>query len=53
MIKDSEATDRIVPLLIELANDEARQTVMKTNLGKLAVRDADTIIATEILKLIN
>ncbi|MET0637052.1 MAG: undecaprenyldiphospho-muramoylpentapeptide beta-N-acetylglucosaminyltransferase [Chitinophagaceae bacterium] len=53
MVKDSEATDRIVPMLIELANDEARQDVMKINLGKLAVRDADTVIATEIMKQID
>ncbi|RYY52063.1 MAG: UDP-N-acetylglucosamine--N-acetylmuramyl-(pentapeptide) pyrophosphoryl-undecaprenol N-acetylglucosamine transferase, partial [Chitinophagaceae bacterium] len=52
MVKDSEATDRIVPMLIELANDEGKQEEMKSNLAKLAVRDADTVIATEIMKQI-
>ncbi|RYY57107.1 MAG: undecaprenyldiphospho-muramoylpentapeptide beta-N-acetylglucosaminyltransferase [Chitinophagaceae bacterium] len=50
MVKDSEAMDRMVPMLIELAGDADRQVHMKNNLAKLAVPDADMVIAREILK---
>lgn len=49
MVKDSEAIDKVVPLLIELAGDEARQLEMKTQLAKLAITDADTKIAKTVL----
>jgi UDP-N-acetylglucosamine--N-acetylmuramyl-(pentapeptide) pyrophosphoryl-undecaprenol N-acetylglucosamine transferase len=52
MVKDREALDKVVPVIIELATDERRQTDLKTNIGKLAITDADKRIAEEILKLI-
>jgi UDP-N-acetylglucosamine--N-acetylmuramyl-(pentapeptide) pyrophosphoryl-undecaprenol N-acetylglucosamine transferase len=50
MVKDSEAIDQVVPLVIELAKDEQRQAELKKNIGALAVTDADKRIANEILK---
>ena len=50
MIKDSEALALLVPAIIELAKDENRQYELKSNIGNLAVSNADEIIATEILK---
>jgi UDP-N-acetylglucosamine--N-acetylmuramyl-(pentapeptide) pyrophosphoryl-undecaprenol N-acetylglucosamine transferase len=50
MVKDSEALDKIVPMIIELAKDENRQSELKKNIGALAITDADKIIAEEILK---
>jgi UDP-N-acetylglucosamine--N-acetylmuramyl-(pentapeptide) pyrophosphoryl-undecaprenol N-acetylglucosamine transferase len=52
MVKDSEAIDKVVPTIIELANDGNRQNELKRNIGMLAVTDADKRIAEEVLKLI-
>jgi UDP-N-acetylglucosamine--N-acetylmuramyl-(pentapeptide) pyrophosphoryl-undecaprenol N-acetylglucosamine transferase len=50
MVKDSEALDRVVPMIIELAKDEAKQNELKKNIGALAIIDADKRIAEEILR---
>ncbi|HEV8286207.1 MAG TPA: undecaprenyldiphospho-muramoylpentapeptide beta-N-acetylglucosaminyltransferase [Chitinophagaceae bacterium] len=49
MVKDSEALDKAVPMIIELANDENKQNELKKNIGALAITDADRRIAEEIL----
>lgn len=53
MIKDSEAKERLVPSIVFLAHDEAKQEELRTNIAKLAITNADEIIAGEILKAIN
>ena len=50
LVKDSEALEKLVPAIIALAKDENRQSVMKNNIGKLAITDADKRIADEIIK---
>jgi UDP-N-acetylglucosamine--N-acetylmuramyl-(pentapeptide) pyrophosphoryl-undecaprenol N-acetylglucosamine transferase len=52
MIKDSEALELLVPSIIALSKDEHKQQELKSNISKLAITNADEIIATEILKLI-
>jgi len=52
LVKDSEALDKVVPMIIELAKDESRQIEMRNNIGRLAIVDADKRIAGEILKSI-
>lgn len=52
MVKDSEAADRIVPLVMELAGDSGRRNTLKVNIGRYAVLNADEHIAEEILKSI-
>lgn len=52
MIKDSEALDVLVPSVIELSKDDNKQEKLKNNISKLAITNADEVIATEILKLI-
>jgi UDP-N-acetylglucosamine--N-acetylmuramyl-(pentapeptide) pyrophosphoryl-undecaprenol N-acetylglucosamine transferase len=52
MIKDDEALSKLVPSIITLSKDENKQRELKGNIGKLAVNNADEIIAAEILKLI-
>ena len=49
MIKDSEALDKLVPTVISLSADEPRQEMLKANISRLAVPNADEKIATEIL----
>ena len=52
MIKDSEALELLVPSIIQLSKDDNKQQELKNNISKLAISNADEIIATEILKVI-
>lgn len=53
MIKDSEAKEKLVPTVIALAKDEEQQNTLKANIAKLAITNADEVVATEILGLIS
>jgi UDP-N-acetylglucosamine--N-acetylmuramyl-(pentapeptide) pyrophosphoryl-undecaprenol N-acetylglucosamine transferase len=53
MVKDNEAKDKLVQTVITLSKDEQRQRELKENIGRLAVTNADEIIAKEILKTIH
>ena len=50
MIKDNEALNDLVPAVVALSKDNSLQDSLKQNIGKLAVADADKIVAGEILK---
>lgn len=50
MVKDSEAKEKLVPMLLELAGNEDKQNELKINISRLAIIDADKKIATEVLK---
>ena len=52
MVKDNEAIDKVVPMIIDLATNEVKQFELKKNIGELGIADADKRIAVEILKLI-
>jgi len=52
MVKDTEALDKVVPMIIELAKDENRQAEFRKNIGALAITNADKRIADEIIKSI-
>jgi UDP-N-acetylglucosamine--N-acetylmuramyl-(pentapeptide) pyrophosphoryl-undecaprenol N-acetylglucosamine transferase len=52
MVKDSEALNKAVPMIIELSKDESRQNELKKNISKLAIVDADSDIADILLKAI-
>lgn len=52
IIKDSEALNQLVPTVISLLKDDNRQQELKGNIGKLAVTNADEVVAKEILSLI-
>ena len=53
MIKDSEAKEKLVPAVIDLARDEQQQNLFKENIGKLAITNADEVVAREVLRLIS
>ena len=53
MISDKNAREQLVPEIIRLANDIPEQEILKENIGKLAITDADDKIANEILKILN
>lgn len=52
MVKDSEAKEKLVSTVIELAKNEQQQAALRANIGKLAVTNADEVIAKEILKVV-
>ena len=53
MISDKDARDKLVPEILGLAKNKAEQEILKENIGKLAIADADEKIAAEILKILN
>jgi UDP-N-acetylglucosamine--N-acetylmuramyl-(pentapeptide) pyrophosphoryl-undecaprenol N-acetylglucosamine transferase len=50
LVKDSEALDRVVPMVIDLAKNEQKMAELKQNIGALAITNADERIAREIMK---
>ncbi len=53
VVKDSEAIDKAVPMIIELSKDESKQDELVRNISRLAITDADNQIAEEIVRNIN
>jgi UDP-N-acetylglucosamine--N-acetylmuramyl-(pentapeptide) pyrophosphoryl-undecaprenol N-acetylglucosamine transferase len=53
MVKDNEALDTLVPAIIALIKDEKKLEILKRNIEKLAITDADEIIARSILNSIS
>jgi UDP-N-acetylglucosamine--N-acetylmuramyl-(pentapeptide) pyrophosphoryl-undecaprenol N-acetylglucosamine transferase len=49
MVKDDEAMQKLVPAIIELAQNFSKQEELKNNIAKLGVTDADQRIAKEII----
>jgi UDP-N-acetylglucosamine--N-acetylmuramyl-(pentapeptide) pyrophosphoryl-undecaprenol N-acetylglucosamine transferase len=49
MIKDAEATGELIPRMLKLVKDEDLKRKFRENMKKLAVTDADSVIAKEIL----
>jgi UDP-N-acetylglucosamine--N-acetylmuramyl-(pentapeptide) pyrophosphoryl-undecaprenol N-acetylglucosamine transferase len=49
LVKDSEAKDKLVATAIGLLKDEPRRRQLEENIGRLAVTNADEVIAREIL----
>jgi UDP-N-acetylglucosamine--N-acetylmuramyl-(pentapeptide) pyrophosphoryl-undecaprenol N-acetylglucosamine transferase len=52
MVKDNEALEKLVLTIIGLSKNEQQQNELKTNISKLAITNADEIIAKEILNTI-
>ncbi|GEO10292.1 undecaprenyldiphospho-muramoylpentapeptide beta-N-acetylglucosaminyltransferase [Segetibacter aerophilus] len=50
MIKDNEANDKLIGMTISLAENKDLQNDLSKNIAKLAVTNADEVIASEILK---
>jgi len=53
LVKDSEAKEKLVKTVVELAGNEAWRQNLQTNIKALAINNADEVIAREILKLIS
>ena len=52
IVKDSETKEKLVPMIIELAKDDAKQSELKRHISELAIKNADERIAEEIIKLL-
>ena len=52
IVKDSEAKEKLVPMIIELAKDDAKQSELRRHISELAIKNADERIAEEILKIL-
>ena len=53
MISDEDASAQLVDTVIGLSKNEKRQQDLKENISKMAVKNADELIANEILTTIN
>jgi UDP-N-acetylglucosamine--N-acetylmuramyl-(pentapeptide) pyrophosphoryl-undecaprenol N-acetylglucosamine transferase len=53
MVRDDEAIDKLVPMIIDLSKNEIKQNELKQNIKKLAIKNADEIIAEEIINYIS
>ena len=53
MIPDGEAGQKLVPAILALAADKKEQEILKENIGRGAITDADDRIARKILKTLN
>ncbi len=51
MVTDAEAPQQLVSAALALLKDEAQCKVLRANIAKLAILDADEVIAREVLKL--
>ncbi len=49
MVKDSEAKEKAIPMVIEIIQDEQQQQHLKHNISQYAITNADEHIAKEIL----
>jgi len=52
MITNEQVSAGLMQMIIDLASDEEKQEELKQNISKLAVTNADEIIAREILRII-
>ena len=52
MLKDDRASNELVTTIIALLRDRQKMEELKTNISKLAIRNADQVIAKEIFKMI-
>lgn len=50
MIKDSEAKEKVVPMVLDLIRDEGARNSLKVAIAQYAVQNADVHVATEVLK---
>ena len=52
MLKDKDAAAELIPAIIKLLRDPQKMEQLKNNISKMAIRNADQVIATEVLKMI-
>lgn len=53
MVKDEKVKEDLIPTIVKLSMNKQQQETLKENIKKIAVSNADEIIADEILKCLN
>jgi UDP-N-acetylglucosamine--N-acetylmuramyl-(pentapeptide) pyrophosphoryl-undecaprenol N-acetylglucosamine transferase len=53
LVTDAAAPAELITTALTLLKDGARREKLSENIRKLAIRDADEVIAREVLKLVN
>jgi UDP-N-acetylglucosamine--N-acetylmuramyl-(pentapeptide) pyrophosphoryl-undecaprenol N-acetylglucosamine transferase len=51
-VADREAEERLIDRALELLSDKEMQKKLSDNIGKMAMPDADEVIALEVMKLV-
>ena len=52
LVRDADARDKLVETALELVDDSTRRNSLSENIRKMAIRDADEVIAREVLKMV-
>lgn len=52
LVRDAEAQTELMPAALRLLVDTAKRNSLSANIKQLAIRDADEVIAREVLKLV-
>jgi UDP-N-acetylglucosamine--N-acetylmuramyl-(pentapeptide) pyrophosphoryl-undecaprenol N-acetylglucosamine transferase len=52
LVKDADAQTELIPAALELLGDTAKRSSLSENITKMAIRNADEVIAREVLKLV-
>lgn len=50
LVKDQDAMEQLIPAILNLIQDEQKQEILRREIAKLAITDADKIVAEAILK---
>ena len=50
-VADTDAETKLVDKVLDLLNDKGEQKKLGSNIGKMAMPDADEVIANEVMKL--
>jgi UDP-N-acetylglucosamine--N-acetylmuramyl-(pentapeptide) pyrophosphoryl-undecaprenol N-acetylglucosamine transferase len=53
MIPDAELSNALMPTLLDLMQDASKRDAFRHNIASFAIKDADEIVAREILTRIN
>jgi len=52
-VADRDAEAKLVDKALELLNDKETQKKLSDNIGKMAMPDADEVIAAEVMKMVH
>lgn len=52
IVKDQDAGSKLISETKKLLNDEAARSLLSNNIGKLAITNADVVVASSVLKMI-
>jgi len=53
LVSDVEAPEKLINTAIALLTDNHKQAILINNIGKMAMLNADVLIANEVIKLIS